>query len=207
MFGSLVICTSVSASNNRSPSRSELDAVWRENMLTGTRTIMAFDNSRIDVASDPPAEPYTYAGGRPENAVWTNHGISVMRRGEGFWGNGGWVLKGGLLSYALAGTARLELYGKANVRIFPHFRFLHRDEPHETSYEFFLLHRPQSVERATIVREWTFPTDIVVTNDNAIRREDVRGAMTYDAENRQAIVRISGLKQPFEVRVGVSQLR
>jgi len=167
---------------------------------------MAFRNSHIDVAPDHPAAPYTDADGRPEDAVLTNHGISVMRLGGGFWRNGGWELKGGLLSYALVGTSRLELYGKANVRVLSHFPFPHRDEPHETSYEFFLLHRPHSVERATVLREWAFPVSAIVIDADAIFRENVRGTMRYDATDREAIVRVSGLKQRFEERVDVSRL-
>src|SRR5947208_1424815 len=73
-------------------------------------------------------------------------GIQVVELGHGFWGNGGWVLTGGLLRRCVDGASTFELYGKAVIREFPHFPFpFHQAIPHETGFEFFLLHRRRDV--------------------------------------------------------------
>jgi hypothetical protein len=105
------------------------------------------------------------------------------------------------------GSSILEVYGKAVIRQFPYFPFpFHREIPHETGYEFFLLHRPRGAARATIVRKWVFQPDEVVVKRESTggTYEDVRGTLRYDASTRAATVIITGLKQPFEERVDVS---
>ena len=108
---------------------------------------------------------------------------------------------------ASVGPSSFELYGKAVVHRHPYFPFpLYREIPHDTGYEFFLLHRKAGVLRATIIRKWTMPSDDVVstrTTHGGIE-EDVRGVLQYDATSQSATVTITGLKHRFEERVDLS---
>ena len=100
-----------------------------------------------------------------------------------------------------------ELYGKAVVRRFSYFPFpFHRAIPHETGYEFFLLHRRDGVPDATVVREWAFPADAVATRDagHGIIVEDVKAYLDYDPRTHKATVAVQGLKQPFEEEVDLT---
>lgn len=186
--------------------RAPLDTVWNERMLDGASVIMAFRNSRIDMSNNESRMSFTSADGKPESAARTNMGIAVMRLGEGVWGNGGWILEGGLLAKVLDGISQIELYGKAVVRQLPYFPLpFHRAVPHETGYEFFLLHRPRLNEKAVVVHKWVFGSDEVVTKNlgGGLVVEDVRGTLQYDAKMRVARVMITGLKRVVEERIEI----
>jgi hypothetical protein len=132
-----------------------------------------------------------------------SHPISVMKLGEGFFGNGGWVLGGGLLRRVSDGSFIVELYVKEVVRRFSYFPFPpHRDTPQEVSYEFFLLNRKRGVPRATGIRKWTFePDEVIQRNPNY---PSVRATLRYEETNQTATVTITGLKHPFEEHVDLS---
>ena len=65
----------------------------------------------------------------PKETQWIDgrnisHPIFVMKLGEGFFGNGGWVLRGGLLNRITTGPDTImEFYVKVIVRRFPYFPF------------------------------------------------------------------------------------
>jgi hypothetical protein len=82
------------------------------------------------------------------------YGINVRKRGEGFWGNGGWSLLGGLLDEVSVGSSLIQLYAEIVEHHHSHFivPFLfHRDEPIDTGYEFFCCtgHRASLGQRSS----------------------------------------------------------
>jgi hypothetical protein len=127
------------------------------------------------------------------------YGINVQKRGEGFWGNGGWSLLGGLLDEVSVGPSRIQLYAK----IVEHH---HRDHPIDTGYEFFLLHRKPGIPGAKIIRTWVVPPDEVVLIDvgHGGAYPDARAGFHYDSASRMATVRFRGLKNPIEERVDLT---
>jgi hypothetical protein len=62
-------------------------------------------DAEIEVVQISSRYPFTSAHGKPEWAVWTRHGISAMKLGEGIFRNGGWVIVGGLVGMATAAMA------------------------------------------------------------------------------------------------------
>jgi hypothetical protein len=188
-------------------SREPLDVLWMQKMTEGKSAVVQIDDSRTSVSEGRSPLSFESARGRPEEAALSDHRISVMRLGEGFWRNGGWVLKGGLLARAGDGPSTIELYGKAVVHRQSYFAFpFHRDPPHDTGYEFFLLHRKAGVTRATIINQWIFrPDDVIVeSSPHGGTEENVRGMLRYEPTSRIAIITITGLKRPFEERVDLS---
>jgi hypothetical protein len=176
-------------------------------MIEGRSVVMAIEKSGTRTTEYQSRRPFNYAGGRPETAGWTERGITVRRLGEGFWGNGGWVLEGGLLDMAMSGSTAIELYGKAVIRRSPYIPFpFHRPIPNETGYEFFLLLRPARDAVASIIRRWEFGPDEVVVESRSLGETltEVKAALVYDAESQVATVTIDGLKRPFIEQVGLA---
>jgi len=189
------------------PPRAHLDALWRQHMLAGTQIVAEFRKGEISTSDFVPTRPFESAHGSPERADSTRNGIHVVELGHGVWRNGGWVLTGGLLRRSVDGASTFELYGKAVVRRFSYFAFpFHRATPHETGYEFFLLHRRDGVRGATVVREWIFPPEAVVTKNvgGGVVVEDVSAYLDYDPRTRRATVAVQGLKQHFEEEVDLT---
>src|SRR2546428_11900604 len=185
------LSTAAAARGGDAPSRAHLDALWRQHMLAGTHIAAEFRNGEISTSDFVPTKPFESAHGSPERANSTRNGILVVEYGHGFWRNGGWVLTGGLLRRAGDGASEFQLYGKAVVRRFSYFPFpFHRAIPHETGYEFFLLHRRDGVPDATVVREWAFPADAVATRDagHGIIVEDVKAYLDYDPRTHKGTV-------------------
>jgi hypothetical protein len=186
------------------PSREPLDALWEQHMLEGKidRSVAIQIKDGVVIKSELPAkEPIEYSRGAPESAGLGSPGVSVMQLGEGFWGNGGWVLKGGVLGMASSGNSKLELHGKAIVHRQPYFPFPpHRTTPHQTGYDFFLISRDSSSSKATIVRKWSFTPQQVELKPqkNGPPEEDVRGTLHYDDVEKVAKIVIVGLKNPLE---------
>jgi hypothetical protein len=192
-----------------SPSRQSLDALWEQHMFEGRLSMVSIElrHSKMDAVELAPSQSFESARGSPEDAASTSYGITVMRLGDGLWGNGGWVIKGGLLDRAGRGSSTVDLYGKAAVRRLPYFPFpFHREIPHETDYEFFLLRRQPADPRTIIVRKWVFPSDEVMVKRESTggTYENVRGRFTYDTGTATATVTIAGLKRPFAERVDLS---
>jgi len=201
------LSTAAAARGGDAPSRAHLDALWRQHMLAGTHIAAEFRNGEISTSDFVPTKPFESAHGSPERAESTRSGILVVEYGHGFWRNGGWVLKGGLLRRAGEGASEFQLYGKAVIREFSYFPFpFHRAAPHETGYEFFLLDRRDGVPGAKVVREWTFPPQAVVTRNvgGGVIVEDVSAYLDYDPRTRRATVAVQGLKQPFEEEVDLT---
>jgi hypothetical protein len=137
------------------------------------------------------------------------YGINVQKRGEGFWGNGGWSLRGGLLDEVSVGPSLIQLYAEIVEHHHSHFivPFLfHRDHPIDTGYQFSLLHRKEGIPGAKIIRTWVFPPDEVVLIDvgHGGAYPDARAGFHYDSASRMATVRFRGLKNPTEERVDLT---
>lgn len=189
--------------------RRHLDALWEHQMLEGksNQVAMTVQHTQISIAEIRAGKSFESAGGRPEDAAVSSHGITVMRLGEGFWRRGGYVLTGGLLGRVSDGPRTFELYGKAIVHRRPYVPFLfHRDLPHETGYEFFLVRRRLDAPRPTIVHQWMVRSDEVVVErfPGGGAEENVRAVLRYEATSWIATVTITGLKHLFEERVELS---
>jgi hypothetical protein len=194
--------------SGESPQRALLDTLWEQHMLEGKFIVMTLEDLGVKASEVHPkvVEPEE---GQMVYGPGMSHRISVMKLGEGFFGNGGWVLSGGLLSRVRDGSIIFELYGKAVVRRLSYFPFPpHRDIPEEIGYEFFLLSRKPGVLRATVIRKWTFAPDEVILKNvgHDGRYPEVRAKLQFDATTRIATVIISGLKRPFEERVDLSSV-
>jgi hypothetical protein len=184
------------------PPRAPLDELWQEHMLMGTATTMYVDESGQRTVSIPrtPFDEQRGVVSSVESAAGTTYGIEVSRLDERWllWRNGGWVLQGGLLARAREPSSTIELYGKAVIRqpaYVPGGPFP-RDPPMTRGYEFFLLLRKANVQRAAILRQWTFqPGDVA-------KDGSVRATLQYNPATRMAIVTIKGLKTPVEETVG-----
>jgi len=191
-----------SACGGEAPPREPLDAIWEEYMQKGIFVIMSFDEGKPDisiekppVSVDPKAEEVTYS-------TLMTHPILVMRLGDGFFRNGGWVLRGGLLRRISDGTSTIELYGKEVIRRFPYFHFpFHRDVPQESGYEIFLLRRdPDGI--AVVLRKWTIqPKDVIQERRNYPK---VKILFDYERAAHTATITITGLKRIFRERVELS---
>lgn len=194
------------------PAREPLDALWKQNMLEGDANTSVHIEIRGGIfhKSERPAKEQSGPWPRrPEAANFFSRGIVVAQYGEGFWGNGGWFLEGGLLGRVKKGSATIELYGKAVVHQLPYTQFLiDRSIPRESGgYEFYLLQREGSCPRATIVRKWTIPPQEVALEPQSVGppEEDVRATFEYDGTAQQAMVTITGLIRPFKESVAVSE--
>jgi hypothetical protein len=195
------------------PAREPLDALWKEYMLKGDANTSVHIEIRDGLAhkSERPAkEPSgSWKGGYLNWLFNESRDITVAQYGEGFWGNGGWFLSGGLVGRAKAGSSTLELYGKAIVHKLPYTQFLiDRNIPRESGgYEFYLLQRESSCPSATIVRKWTIPPQEVELKPQSVGPpdEDVQATFEYDDTAKRATVTITGLTLPFKESVAVSE--
>ena len=204
MVGGLILA---GLAGGEPPPRAPLDALWEKHMLEGTFVFIEVHKSKITAREKHPPPTVDPKDDEPTFGVLMSHPISVSELGEGLFGNGGWILQGGLLRRINDDSSTIELYGKRVVRQFPHFRILpHRDPPMEVGYEFFLLRRKPGTTRAVIIRQWTFLPDEVVLKDvgHGGRYPNVRCILQYDATTRNATVTVTGLKRPFEERIDLS---
>lgn len=187
--------------------REPLDRLWEEHMLAGTSGIYA-DGKRTSYAAK---RSFESAKGRPSDAWLTKEGIAVSdHRETSFFGllrRGGWSLDEGLLAKAEARDSTIELYGKEAVREKPKpFFFIHWGIPGGYGYEFFLLHRKKGVEKAMIIKKWSFDRYGIARMLLMDWISDVRGFLRYDGEANNAIVTFTGVKRPFEERVDLSRV-
>jgi hypothetical protein len=214
MTGALVLisATMLGVTNSRAgelPPREPLDALWEQHMLEGkinTAVAIQLKDGQVFKSEFPAKRPIEYSRGMPESAGFGTSGITVMQLGEGFWGNGGWVLEGGLLGIASDGLSTIELHGKAVVHRQPYFPFpFHRWIPHDTGYDFFLLHRQDGIPNATVLRKWTFMPQEVVLKPQKVGPPDpeVHATLRYDASAKIATVTITGLTSLVEENVNV----
>lgn len=191
------------------PPREPLDALWEHHLLEGKSSSVAVEvkDSKVSTSETSPPKMTGLKTGMTALLFLAPHGIIVRQLGDGFWGNGGWILQGGLLDQVNDGPSIIQLYVKEVQHQHPYFPFpFHREIPHETGYEFFLLQRKAGVPGATIIRKWVFlPQDVVVAHHSTGGTyEDVRGLLRYEATSRIANVKITGLKRPFDERVDLS---
>lgn len=192
------------------PPREPLDTLWEQHMLEGkinTAVAIQLKDGKVLKSEIPAKESIEYSRGVPESAGLGIPGVSVMQLGEGFWGNGGWVLEGGLLGIAIDGGATFELHGKAIVHRYPYFPFpFHRTIPHDTGYDFFLLHREAGIPTATVVRKWTFTPQHVELKLQEVGppEAEVHATLRYDATAKNATVTITGVTSPIEDKIDVS---
>lgn len=191
--------------------REPLDALWEQSMGEGdvnTSVHIEIRDGIFHKSVRPAKEPSGPGPRRPAHVGYENRNITVLQYGEGFWGNGGWVLDGGLVGRAKEGASTIELYGKAIRHRFPYFPFpFHRLEPHETSFEFFLLQREAGSPKATILKKWIFtPQEVVKIGPPGVDADDVQATLEYDHTVKQATVTITGLTHLFKESVVVSRL-
>lgn len=198
------------------PTPADLQKLWEHHMLEGKSSAVnvTIFGTTIEISEDSPKKTLTTV--KNDSPVWLYrepYGISVQKRGEGFWGNGGWYLLGGLLDEVSVGPSRIQLYAETvehhhSQFIIPFlFRILfHRDDPIDTGYQFFLLHRTQGIPGAKIIRAWVIPPDEVLLRDvgHGGAYPDVRAGFGYDSTSRTATVRVRGLKNPIEERVDLT---
>lgn len=195
------------------PAREPLDALWKEYMLEGdanTSVHIEIRNGLAHKSERPAKEPSgSWTGGYLNWLFNKSRDITVAQYGEGFWGNGGWFLSGGLVGRAKAGSSTIELYGKAVEHTLPYTQFLiDRNIPRESGgYEFYLLQREGSCPSATIVRKWAIPPQEVELKPQSVGSpiEDVQATFEYDDTVKRAIVTITGLTRPFKESVAVSE--
>jgi hypothetical protein len=189
--------------------REALDAIWDEHMLTGSSVRVFWEASGPQIRTPAnlgfPVRPDDLV----ETAAWNRRGIEIQWLREGFWRNGGWVVRGGLLDSVPIDGKVLELYGKATSRRASYFPFrLDPWLPDSTDYEFFLLHRV-GVPRAHLLRQWRFgpeDVDLIPVSSEQKRARAVKGSMRFDPAARSVTVIIIGLKQRFEESMALSAL-
>jgi len=158
--------------------REPLDANWEKHMLEGRGVQMWLDEQLqpTQVQEGGSAESLASFRSREEPrsylyAFTDPYGIMVLRRVDGYWRNGGWILTGGPLVRANDGQSAVELYGEAIIRRPIHIPdgIFHLDPPEETGYEFFLLRR-QGTTPAVILRRWIVQPDEVVPDQEGYPR-------------------------------------
>jgi hypothetical protein len=193
-------------SDGKPPPSTSIHMLWEKHMLEGTFVVMTLEDSGSRIAERHPPESTDPKEDEPTFPSSMSHPISIQKLGEGLFGNGGWVLAGGLLRRVRDGSSMLELYGKKVVRQFPYFPFPpHRDTPQEVGYEFFLLKRNPGVSRATVIHKWTFsPDEVISKNPNY---PYVRASLQYEVTARSVTLTVTGLKRPFKDRVDLSSIK
>ena len=194
------------------PTPPDLNKLWEQQMLEGkpSRVHVTVQGSTIEISEDSPKKTLTTV--KMDSPRWLSsepYSINVNKTGEGFWGDRGWSLRGGLLDEVSVGSSRIQLYAKIverNLWYVPIPFFWHRDHPVETGYDFFLLHRKQGIPGAQIIRTWVFSPDEVVleANRHGGTDSDVRASLHYDASSHVATLRVRGLKKPIEERVDLT---
>lgn len=193
------------------PNREPLDILWEQSMLEGkpnTTIAIQIEDGKTRKSELPIKEMPEYWNGSPESAGFGSPGITAVQYGEGFWENGGWVLKGGLLGRAKEGSSTIELHGKAVIHQLPYFPFpFHRNKPHKTGYEFFLLQREAGSQNATILKKWIFTPEEVELKPQSAGPPiaDARARLEYEGPAKLATVTITGLARPFKESVAVSE--
>lgn len=194
------------------PTPADLQKLWEHHMLEGksSEVDVRVIGSTISISESQPKKQLSEVkNDLPLMLYLEPYGINVQKRGEGFWGNGGWSLLGGLLDEVSVGPSHIQLYAETVEHHHSHFivPFLfHRDHPIDTGYEFFLLHRTQGIAGAKIIRTWVIPPDEVVLRDvgHGGAYPNVRAGFSYDSTSRTATVRVRGLKSPIEERVDLT---
>jgi hypothetical protein len=158
----------------------------------------------------------------PNGARLTKYAIRVEFRGQ--YGQGSWILTGGLIGREDLVDATVELFGKEIVR--EHWpEYVKLDEDYR--YEFFLVVRQRSTGHASIVRRWAFPPEEVAlavlpetaarirelapSEEEAIKRIKqqrshhlVAGRLRLEAAGPTATVTILGMVRPTEERIDLS---
>lgn len=195
--------------------REPLDKIWEDYMLEGNSSSIHIEIKKgtISKLERHPRERRTFTTVTATTAAMLfldPYGIIVRELGEGFWGNGGWVLQGGRLDQAGDENSIIQLYVKVVEYRHSYFPFpFERDAPTDTGYEFFLLHRKKDIPGATIVRKWTFLPQDVVLRENPHQPltnpdSNVQAFLSYEPSSRIAMVKITGLTRPIEERVDLS---
>ncbi len=195
------------------PAREPFDEIWTRGMLAGHYGWWV-NGREIPL----PAAGEDRIASSPAAAGLTRHGIRVEYRGR--WGQGDWLLMGGLLARHDLPTAAVELFGKEIVRV--HMPWESAKYGRDYRYEFFLVLRPRGGATARLVRQWTFrPEEVVLlvaretadflrsgrSEEDALRLIDrqrvakVRGKLGVDAASPTAAVTLTGFVECIEERV------
>jgi len=200
--------TIASASMPREP----LEKIWEDHMLEGNSSSIHIEIKKgtISKLERHPSETRTVPAATADMLFLDPYGIIVRELGEGFWGNGGWVLQGGRLDQAIDGDSIIQLYVKVVEYRHSYFPFpFHRDPPTDTGYEYFLLHREKAVPGAVILQKWAFLPQDVVLRDSPHKPfvnpdSNVQAFLSYEPSSRTATIKITGLTRPIEERVDLS---
>jgi hypothetical protein len=196
-----VFLSLVSPATGGAPERDDLDRIWNEHMIEGKAALIILDKS--SEATQELGQVSALPGGRLKASL-LSPGIVVRRVGKGIWTNGGWVLQGGLAGEVQLGSVTFELFGKEVIRRIPYFPFpFHRDPPHETGCEIFLVRREQRAVRRTIVREWVFsPKDVKLSEYGST---NISATVTREPNSEAMIViAVHGLQSPFAQRIDLT---
>ena len=188
----LVLFFVVGCTTSNATQPDSLDSLWEKYMLEGAFAMVTIEGDKSSISTETPsksADPYEEEITFP---TWMSHPISVLRLGEGIFGNGGWALDGGLLRRVRDSEFTIELYGKRIARRYSYIPLPpHRDPPQDTSYEVYLLRR-NLVGHATILRKWKFPADTIIQKNPTQTRVKIQ--FQYEKAKKMATVTVSGLK-------------
>jgi hypothetical protein len=199
------------------PERAPLDKIWEDWMLSGK------SGHWVNGSELPwPMAMADRIASSPNGARLTKYAIRVEFRGQ--YGQGSWILTGGLIGRADLGNATVELFGKEIVR--EHWPGqVKLDEDYR--YDFYLVVRQRSTGHASVVRRWVFPPEQVAlavkpetaarirelapSEEEAVKRIKqqrshylVAARLQIDPAGPTAIVTILGMVQPMEERADLS---
>jgi len=210
----IVVCGCATVSDDAP----QLEATWRERMLTGHYG--AWHNGKEVAATRWESKDTVHSF--PEGASLTIHRINISSTNS--WGNGE-DHHGGLLARVPLGRVTVELFGK----LFAPIRLGGYSVERGQGFDVFLVVRPMGGGYGRLVKHWRFwPKELLLTGDpvdpdifrrssrNDLQRRVAPGSMgTYrfhfvdayldvDEPSRTATVTVTGLKCPFAERVNLA---
>jgi hypothetical protein len=97
------------------PTPVELSKLWEHHMLEGKASAVHVTviGSTISISETWPKKLLSEVkNDLPVMLYLEPYGINVRKRGEGFWGNGGWSLLGGLSDEVSVGPSLIQLYAE-----------------------------------------------------------------------------------------------
>ena len=177
-----------------------LQQVWNDMMLAGhfgrvddgQVTRVGPENSLIDPSTSFADDGEGWISDAPRT-VWGIQVSALRERRYLFLSQGGWILKGGLLSRIHIGDAKIELYGKTVTRHepylnpFPHVYF--DDDFWNFGHELFLLLRSKDHAEAKILRKWVV-ADSYDGYGGGLGSSSPRGFLEYDKFSERITVKV-----------------
>jgi|SRR5262245_10614270 len=194
------------------PAREPLDATWQAHMLAGEYGQWFHGEKSTYVRTGREIHSSTYT---------TGYNIDIIEQST--FGGGGWSIGGGMVARVVRPHEDVELFGKRIARTHGLMRTV-SDTDH--SFEFFLVVRPRATGHGRLVKRWilfyeelgrVIPPALErnlraqytgAELENALARSKgihVDGYLDFDEPSMTATVTITGLVQPFQERVDLSQ--